>query len=107
MADRMQTLLAAERRFLLDISHELRSPLARLSVAVELARSKSTDDGGLDRVEKEAERLGSLVSELLQGRRAEGDPSRRGAEPVRLAELLHASPRDTPVQPRATRERIR
>ena len=39
MADRIQTLLAAERRLLLDISHELRSPLARLGVAVELARS--------------------------------------------------------------------
>src|SRR5215472_5685996 len=41
MADRLETLLAAERRLLLDISHELRSPLARLSVAIELAR---TDD---------------------------------------------------------------
>ncbi len=44
MADRIQTLLAAERRLLLDISHELRSPLARLGVAVELARSGG--DGG-------------------------------------------------------------
>ena len=39
MAGRIETLLAAERRLLLDISHELRSPLARLGVAVELARS--------------------------------------------------------------------
>ena len=39
MAGRIETLLAAERRLLLDISHELRSPLARLAVAVELARS--------------------------------------------------------------------
>ena len=42
MADRIETLLAAERRLLLDISHELRSPLARLGVAVELARPART-----------------------------------------------------------------
>src|SRR5678815_3888496 len=39
MAGRIETLLTAERRLLLDISHELRSPLARLAVAIELARS--------------------------------------------------------------------
>ena len=44
MADRIETLLAAERRLLLDISHELRSPLARLGVAVELARSGDDPD---------------------------------------------------------------
>ena len=44
--DRIETLLAAERRLLLDISHELRSPLARLGVAVELARSGDDLDAG-------------------------------------------------------------
>jgi signal transduction histidine kinase len=39
MADRMEKLLTAERRLLQDISHELRSPLARLSFAAELART--------------------------------------------------------------------
>src|SRR5690349_957656 len=66
MADRIQTLLSAERRLLLDISHELRSPLARLSVAVELARSGKDRDVMLDRIEKEADRLNELVGELLQ-----------------------------------------
>jgi signal transduction histidine kinase len=98
MADRMQTLLAAERRLLLDISHELRSPLARLSVAVELARSKSSDDVMLDRIQKEAERLGSLVSELLQVTRVEGDPSKRRTEPVRLDELIEEIAGDTSIE---------
>jgi two-component system sensor histidine kinase CpxA len=87
MAERIQTLLAAERRLLLDISHELRSPLARLSVAVELARS-GQDQQALDRIEKEAERLNSLVGELLQVTRAEGDPSAMQKEDVRLDELV-------------------
>jgi len=75
MADRIQMLLAAERRLLLDISHELRSPLARLGVAVELARSGEDRGGALDRIQKEADRLNTLVGELLQVTRAEGDPA--------------------------------
>jgi signal transduction histidine kinase len=87
MADRIQTLLAAERRLLLDISHELRSPLARLGVAVELARSGEDRGGALDRIQREADRLNSLVGELLQVTRAEGDPSSMHFEPVQLDEL--------------------
>jgi two-component system sensor histidine kinase CpxA len=88
MADRIQTLLAAERRLLLDISHELRSPLARLGVAIELARSGEDRAHMLDRIQKEADRLNELVAELLAVTRAEGDPSRRKTETVRLDELL-------------------
>jgi signal transduction histidine kinase len=89
MADRIQTLVAAERRLLLDISHELRSPLARLSVAVELARS-----GGnalpLDRIQKEADRLNALISQMLEVTRAEGDSGNRRQERVDLAQLVGA-----------------
>jgi two-component system sensor histidine kinase CpxA len=88
MAERIQTLLAAERRLLLDISHELRSPLARLSVAVELARSGEDRDHMLDRIQKEADRLNDLVAELLQVTRVEGDPSLRRTDTVRLDEML-------------------
>lgn len=88
MADRTQTLLTAERRLLLDISHELRSPLARLSVAVELARSGDDAESHLNRIQKEADRLNSLVGELLQVTRAEGDPSQRRLDPVRLDTLV-------------------
>lgn len=89
MADRIQTLLAAERRLLLDISHELRSPLARLSVAVELARA-----GGnalpLDRIQKEADRLNALISQMLEVTRAEGDTAHRNLERVQLDQLVTA-----------------
>jgi signal transduction histidine kinase len=88
MADRIQTLLAAERRLLLDISHELRSPLARLGVAVELARSGEDREHMLDRIQKEADRLNELVGELLQVTRVEGDPSMQKSETVPLDELL-------------------
>jgi two-component system sensor histidine kinase CpxA len=88
MAGRIQTLLDAEHRLLLDISHELRSPLARLRVAVELARSGQNREAHLDRIDKEAERLNSLVGGLLQVTRAEGDPDTLRHQPVRLDHLL-------------------
>ena len=100
MADRIQTLLTAERRLLLDISHELRSPLARLSVAVELARS-GKDPSYLDRIQKEADRLNTLIGELLQVTRAEGDPSQRILEPVSLNDVVREIVDDTSIEAKA------
>ena len=88
MADRIETLLTAERRLLLDISHELRSPLARLGVAVELARSGDDLNAALNRIQKESDRLNALVGQLLQVTRAEGDPSSLRHNSVRLDELV-------------------
>ena len=88
MADRIELLMTAERRLLLDISHELRSPLARLSVAIELARMGEDVESHLDRIEKEAGRLNALVGELLQVTRAEADATRLRSQQVDLAQLL-------------------
>jgi two-component system sensor histidine kinase CpxA len=101
MADRIQTLVDAEHRLLLDISHELRSPLARLRVAVELARSGSDREGAINRIEKEAERLNGLVTGLLQVTRAEGDPGALRREPVRLDQLLEEIVADSSLEARA------
>ena len=67
MADRIQTLLTAERRLLQDISHELRSPLARLSFATELVRTAEDREAAVARIRKEVTRLTSLVSSLAAG----------------------------------------
>jgi HAMP domain-containing protein len=83
MAEQIELLRQAERRLLLDVSHELRSPLARLGVAIELARSGEDHEAALDRLRKESERLNSLVEELLQVTRAECDPSALRAAPLR------------------------
>jgi signal transduction histidine kinase len=108
MADRLQTLLTAERRLLLDISHELRSPLARLAVAVELARSGEGEarEAAVNRIEKEADRLNALVGELLQVTRAEGDPSSLRLEKVRVDELLGNLVEDCSVEAEARRCRL-
>jgi len=101
MADRIQTLVDAERRLLLDISHELRSPLARLRVAVELARSGENREAAINRIEKEAERLNGLVNGLLQVTRAEGDPDSLRREPVRLRQLLEELVADAELEAHA------
>lgn len=106
MADRIQTLLTAERRLLQDVSHELRSPLARLQFAVELARNHPDRDRSLDRIQKEVERLTVLVSELLQVTRAEGDPDSRNLDEIALRELLGDVIDDSKVESQAQNVRL-
>lgn len=88
MAERIDLLLKSQKRLLQDISHELRSPLARLGVAVELARGGGDATTALNRVEREADRLNTLVGELIQVTRAEGDPAGLATEPVQLDDLV-------------------
>jgi two-component system sensor histidine kinase CpxA len=98
MAERIEVLLSAERRLLQDVSHELRSPLARLGFAVELAREDDERELALARVRKEADRMTSLVGELLQLTRIEGDPSAGALEDVSLDQLLAEITSDCQVE---------
>jgi two-component system, OmpR family, sensor histidine kinase CpxA len=67
MAEHLESLVAAQRVLFRDISHELRSPLARLNVALELAREAgpASMKAPLDRIEVEAERVNDLIGQLL------------------------------------------
>jgi two-component system, OmpR family, sensor histidine kinase CpxA len=67
MAERLQSLVAAQRVLFRDVSHELRSPLARLSVALELARAAgpASMKSPLDRIGAEAARVNDLIGQLL------------------------------------------
>lgn len=67
MADRIQELLHSQQQLLRDVSHELRSPLARLQAAVGLIRQKNADkeDVNLDRIEQEAENLNEMIGQIL------------------------------------------
>jgi two-component system sensor histidine kinase CpxA len=91
MAERLRNLLESQRQLLRDISHELRSPLARLQIALGLARRPNADmERELDRIEQEAQRLDELIGEILSLSRLE-DPARElVTEPINLEELLEA-----------------
>ncbi|EGY02640.1 sensor histidine kinase [Nitrospirillum viridazoti Y2] len=72
MAERLQQSIHARERLLHDVSHELRSPLSRLQLAIGLARQDPARvPGSLDRIEYEGRRLDSVVRELLSLARAE------------------------------------
>jgi two-component system, OmpR family, sensor histidine kinase CpxA len=68
MAEQMERLVGAQKLLLRDVSHELRSPLARLSVALELAREEAPAAMAeqLQRIELEAGRLNLLIGQLLR-----------------------------------------
>jgi len=67
MAERIEVLVTARKQLVRDVSHELRSPLARLNVALALARREANPpvSASLDRIEREAERLNSIIGDLL------------------------------------------
>jgi signal transduction histidine kinase len=84
MAEQIEALINSQRRLLGDISHELRSPLARLNVALELARQRAGADAtsALERIQREAENLNAMIGELLVLTRLEG-----GAKAVEKVEF--------------------
>ena len=98
MAERIEGLVKSQRRLLQDISHELRSPLARLGVAVELGRGGGDSEAAFDRIEREADRLNLLVGELIQVTRAEGDPAGLMTEPLRLDDLVRVIVDDAHIE---------
>lgn len=66
MAEEIENRIEQQKTLLHDVSHELRSPLARLNLAVGLARQNPSQlDNSLSRIETEAERLDNLIGQLL------------------------------------------
>jgi signal transduction histidine kinase len=98
MAERLERLIVSERRLLGDISHELRSPLARLKFAVKLARTSSDSKAALDRIERDIDRMASLVSDVVEITIVEGDPALQGAETIQLWDVLDEIVRDSAVE---------
>lgn len=89
MAERMEGLVNGQKRLLLDISHELRSPLARLNLALELAKKRlPQEDGALAIIGRESERLNELIGQLLTLSRTDMLAPNEEASPVYLADLL-------------------
>ena len=90
MASRLQVMQQANQRLLQDVSHELRSPLARLNVAVEIARNKGAGqvESELNRIELESERLKTLVNDVLGLLRESSETVAKVEEDIELGALL-------------------
>jgi len=102
MAERIEALVSAQQRLLRDISHELRSPLARLNVALELARRPSGSNPGnaLDRIERESERLNELITELLTLTLLESGTEKIEKTPIDIESLIESIVEDSNFEAR-------
>ena len=107
MAERLERLLTAQRQLLQDVSHELRSPLARLQVALSLARRRSQGAAAeLDRIELEAGRLEDMIGQLLSLLRLESGQALAVPQPVELAELLQDVARDAAFEAQSRQRQV-
>ncbi len=95
MAAKLQSLLLAQRRLLHDVSHELRSPLGRLQVAMGIVRQDPAKmEGMLERMGREVERLDGLIDEILTLSRLNSGVENEATESVDLGELVEGIVRD-------------
>ena len=101
MAERIHTLLTAERQLLQDVSHELRSPLARLTFEAEMVRKTTDRDATATMLRREIERLSELVGTLIEMARAEGEPGEVEIEALCLNDLLLVTAKDSEVEAQA------
>jgi signal transduction histidine kinase len=102
MAERLRGLLEAKQQLLRDVSHELRSPLARLQIALSLARREdSALERHLERIAAEAERLEALIARTLKLVRLERPVHTPEQLPVDVAALLATIAADVAIEAEA------
>ncbi|PWB33482.1 two-component sensor histidine kinase [Pseudomonas sp. SDI] len=108
MGARLQSLIGSQRQLLRDVSHELRSPLARLRIALALAERAAPEqrDAYWPRLTRECDRLEALISEILVLARVDAEQAH--AEPVDVNAVLAAVCKDAqlsaPEQPLVLRD---
>jgi two-component system sensor histidine kinase CpxA len=108
MAERLESLVDGHKRLLGDVSHELRSPLSRLVVALGLARQASAEERPelLDRIALEARRLDHLIGQLLTLSRIESGSVAAPVSSVDLTALVHEVVTDADFEARAQSRRV-
>ena len=93
MAERVEALVTSQRQLISDISHELRSPLARVNATLGLARQRIGEDALFDRIERDTERLNEMIGRLLTLARLDMTAAAPEMRPVDLTALVSMSSR--------------
>ena len=88
MACRIDQLVAQQRQLMFDMSHELRSPLARLNVALDLEREKNNGDQILDQMEKDLNLMNEMIARLLTIAKLDVYPEPLSTESVNIPDLV-------------------
>ena len=97
MTGRIEQLLSNQQRLMRDVSHELRSPLARLQALLSIARQKNQDENLVDRMERETERLNGLIEQILTYARMETEAELQ-LRNTDLVDLLNTIAEDASVE---------
>ena len=98
MAERLERLIVSERRLLSDISHELRSPLARLKFAIKLARTSSESSAAIERIERDVDRIASLVADIVEINVVEDDPAMQDKREICVRDIIEEVVHDCSVE---------
>jgi two-component system, OmpR family, sensor kinase len=107
MAEQLQRLTQSRQMLMHDISHEMRSPLARMQAAIGLLRQDASQTPAMvSRIERESQRMDSLVEELLLLHRLEAAPETWAVDTVDLLDLLHAVAEDADFEARAASREV-
>ena len=110
MAERIENLLNSQKRLTQDISHELRSPLARLNVALEIAKQKSETQATapiLERIETESNRLNEMIGWLLMLSKLESGSRDFSKQKVNLAKLVETVAADADYEAKAKNKTVK
>jgi len=107
MAEKLRLMMASKEMLMRDLSHELRSPLARLRIALGLARAQGmTTETQFSRIEREAERMDGLIGQLLRLSRLMNVEVRPVLAAVDLSGLVHEIVEDARLEAMGTRKII-
>ena len=89
MAEQLETLLQSKERLLRDVSHELRSPLTRLTISLALARRKTPEAmAEHDRIEREIQRLDQLIGQIIHFSRIQNGTDKASLVEVPLDSMV-------------------
>lgn len=108
MIESLEAMMASKEELLRDVSHELRSPLARLRLAASLAKQEANaaSEGEFDTIEREVERIDRMVGEILRYSRLSDRGPPIGSQAVDLTELLEEVVGDAHIEAGEARKSI-
>ncbi len=108
MANTTESLISSQRQLLYDVSHELRSPLARLNVALDLLRGRMGEVPAINRMQVDLQRLNETIGRLLTVAKLEASPTLQNSARVDLPDLVSsiAADADFEAQERGSRVEV-
>ncbi|WP_109487323.1 ATP-binding protein [Occallatibacter savannae] len=107
MAARIEDLVSRQRQLISDVSHELRSPLARLNIALDMARQRKGDDPAFDQAEQDTALLDEMIGRLLTIAKLDVSAREIPMVQIELAEVVTQIARNANFESHANGDRVK